>query len=87
MLLPVLPPRPLLLLGGVADALKEALLVVRGAEGMAAARAADACDDALKLLQQELDQVQKLRAEQEAGETRQQKPPSAEDQSGLSELD
>ncbi|CAM9826667.1 unnamed protein product [Scytosiphon promiscuus] len=34
--------RPLLLLGGVADALKEALLVVRGAEGVAAARAANA---------------------------------------------
>lgn len=75
-----------MLLGGVADALKEALLVVRGAEGMAAARAADACDDALKLLQQELDQVQELSTVREAGESHRKNTSSVEDQSDLSQL-
>lgn len=70
--------RPLLLLGGVADALNEALLVVRDAEGMAAARAADACEDALKLLKKELKEVQKMQV-QAAQET-----PSPGDQSNLS---
>eukprot|EP00903_Cladosiphon_okamuranus_P017674 g16275.t1 len=56
--------RPLLLLGGVADALNEALLVVRGAEGLSAARAADACEDALKLLKKELKDVQEMQAKQ-----------------------
>lgn len=76
--------RPLLLLGGVADALNEALLVVRGAEGMSAARAADACEDALKLLKKELKDVQEMQAtqaqEMEAGE----ETPSPGDQSNLS---
>lgn len=75
--------RPLLLLGGVADALNEALLVVRGAEGMAAARAAEACDDALKLLKQELQQVQEMQKIQET----QEMIPSTGDQSDFSELD
>lgn len=44
--------RPLLLLGGVADALTEALSVLEGGEGMGAARAAEACIDALKLLKE-----------------------------------
>ena len=57
--------RPSLLLGGVADALNEALLVVRGAEGMSAARAAEACDEALKLLKKELKDVQEMQAAQE----------------------
>lgn len=68
--------RPLLLLGGVADALNEALLVVRDAEGMSAARAADACEDALKLLKQELKEVQEMQMAQEM--------PSPGDQSNLS---
>eukprot|EP00752_Nemacystus_decipiens_P003774 g3475.t1 len=68
--------RPLLLLGGVADALNEALLVVRGAEGMSAARAAEACEEALKLLKKELKDVQGMQAAEET--------PSPGDQSHLS---
>lgn len=75
------PVRPLLLLGGVADALNEALLVVRGAEGMSAARAAEACEDALKLLKQELKEVQEM---QTAQETQTAETPSPGDQSNLS---
>lgn len=41
-----------MVLGGVADALIEALSVSRGAEGMGPARAADACAAALKALEQ-----------------------------------
>ena len=62
--------------GGVADALNEALLVVRGAKGLSAARAADACEDALKLLKQELKEVQAMQTLQEM--------PSPGDQSHLS---
>lgn len=62
--------------------MNEALLVVRGAEGMSAARAADACEDALKLLKKELKEVQEMQTAQEmlaAEET-----PSPGDQSNIS---
>lgn len=52
----------------MADALNEALLVVRSAEGMSAARAAEACDDALKLLKKELKDVQEMQEMQKAQE-------------------
>lgn len=42
--------RPLLVLGGVADALTEALSVLQGSDGMDAARAAEACTSALESL-------------------------------------
>lgn len=74
--------RPLLLLGGVADALNEALLVVRGAEAMSAARAAEACEEALKLLKKELKDVQEMQAAQEIGAA--EETPSPGDQSNLS---
>ena len=46
--------RPLLLLGGVADALTEAIAVSKDKDGMEAARAADACASALEALKQEM---------------------------------
>lgn len=46
--------RPLLLLGGVADALTEALAVSKDKDSIGAARAADACASALEALKQEM---------------------------------
>lgn len=43
-----------MLLGGVADALSEALTVVKDGESMGAARAADACASALESLKKEI---------------------------------
>ncbi|CBJ28789.1 conserved unknown protein [Ectocarpus siliculosus] len=79
--------RPLLLLGGVADALSEALLVVRGKQGMASARAAEACDDALKALQQELQAVQEMQQHQQQQQQKENQAPSSGQGSDLSELD
>lgn len=50
--------RPLLLLGGVADALTEALGVAQEADGAAAASAAEACTRALALLQEDVSVLQ-----------------------------
>ena len=80
--LPKILLRPLLLLGGVADALNEALQVVRGVEGMSAARAADACEEALKLLKKELKDVQEMQAAQEMETAEETLSPG--DQSNLS---
>lgn len=89
MVLSILPPaprflfpRPMLLLGGVADALNEALLVVRGAQGMSAARAAEACDDALKLLKKELKDVHEMQEMQKA-----QEMPSTGDETSVDDLE
>lgn len=43
-----------MILGGVADALTEAISVVETIEGLEAARAAEACTTALDLLKKEL---------------------------------
>lgn len=50
--------RPLLLLGGVADALTEALAVSKEKDSIGAARAADACASALGALMQEIPSIE-----------------------------
>lgn len=49
-----LATRPLLLLRGVADALTEAMKVLKASEGTGTAAPAEACSDALDILMEEV---------------------------------